>query len=83
MNPKAVKDLKQFIKNELEPINNKLDGHDEQFSYINEKLDSLTLDMANVQKKTDAIADIRDMLKGTKAQVNDHEERIATLEQAA
>lgn len=82
MDPKTIKELKQILKDELEPVNKKLDRHDNQFSSINEKLDSLTLDMADVQKKTDAIADIRSLLEGTKTQIDDHEDRITSLEAA-
>lgn len=71
----TVKDLKNILKEELEPIKKTLDEH-------TEKLDSLTLDMADVQKKTDAIPDIRSLLEGTKTQIDDHEERITTLEAA-
>ncbi len=82
MDPKAVKALEQILDKKLEPVNNKLDKLSQTIDEHTEKLDSLTLDMSDVQKKTDAIADIRDMLSGTKTQVNDHEERITTLEAA-
>lgn len=89
MDPKTVKKLEQILDKKLEPISRKLDGHETQLNSIgakldehSQKLDSLTLDMADVQKKTDAIADIRSLLVDTKTQIDDHEERITSLEAA-
>lgn len=69
MDKKTLKDLETIFDIKLEPINS--------------KLDALTLDMIDVQKKTDVIADIHDMVKDTRETVEDHEQRIQTLESAA
>lgn len=81
------KDLKQIetildkkldgkLDQKLKPISQKLDEH-------SSKLDALVLDMADVQRKTDAIPDIHSYIKDTSEKVRDHEERIEALEAAA
>lgn len=78
------------ISTKLDEHTVKLDNHDKTFNSINQrlgevnqKLDSLTLDMIDVQKKTDILPDLYSIIKGTKETVDDHEERIQNLENAA
>ncbi|MDO8486981.1 MAG: hypothetical protein Q7S45_01655 [Candidatus Curtissbacteria bacterium] len=87
---KITKIVRVEIGDALKPVNKKLDGHDSQFKSITKKLDehsqrleSLYLDMTDVQKKTDLLPDIYDIVKGTKEKVDDHEERLQVLENAA
>ena len=68
--------LDKKLDEKLKPINKKLDEH-------SSKLDALTLDMIEVQKKVDVIADIHDIVKGTRETVKDHEQRLEALETAA
>ncbi|OGD86084.1 hypothetical protein A3B51_03565 [Candidatus Curtissbacteria bacterium RIFCSPLOWO2_01_FULL_41_18] len=68
--------LDKKLDQKLESIKKKLDEH-------SDKLDALTLDMIDVQKKTDLLPDLHSMIKGTKEKVDDHEERIQRLENAA
>lgn len=56
---------------------------DQKLEPVNQKLDSLTIDMMNVQKKTDALKDIQSYLVETVEKVEDHEDRIQRLETAA
>lgn len=69
----TLKQIKKVLKDELEPINKKLDEH-------SAKLDSLTLDMIEVQKKTDVLSDLHMYIKDTKEKVDGHEDRIQRLE---
>ena|SRR3989344_4847234 len=71
-------------------IGAKLEEHDSQFKSINakleehsSKLDALTLDMIDVQKKTDIIPDIHSMIKDTREEVDKFEQRVERLETAA
>lgn len=80
MNQKDLNDigalLDQKLDEKLEPIHKKLDEH-------SLKIDSLTRDMIDVQKKTDILPDLFSIVKGTKETVDDHEQRIQNLENAA
>ena len=71
------------LKEELKPIKVILDEHTRKLDEHSERLDSLTLDMINVQKKTDILPDIFDYVKGTKEKVDDLEKRVETLEAAS
>ncbi|OGD95533.1 hypothetical protein A3A48_00755 [Candidatus Curtissbacteria bacterium RIFCSPLOWO2_01_FULL_37_9] len=71
----ALQQIKKILQVELKPVNKKLDEH-------SQKLDSLTLDMIDVQKKTDVLIDIQSYIEDTKEKVDDHEERIQRLENA-
>lgn len=77
----TLKKIEEVLDKKLKPIVKKIDNQDSRFGILEEKIDSLTLDMVEVQRKTDAIADIHDLVKGTREQVKDHEERIAAIEQ--
>ena len=75
---------------QFKSIRTKLDSHDGQFKSIrtkldehSEKLDSLTLDMIMVQKKTDLLPDLHSLIKDTKVKVDELEERVERLETAA
>lgn len=71
-------------KNDLEEIGQLIDQKlDNKLEPINQKLDSLTRDMIDIQKKTDILPDLFSIVKGTKEIVDDHEERIQNLETAA
>lgn len=83
MKKSDLQEIGSLIEEKLEPIKETLDKHTKILSEHSDKLDSLTLDMIEVQRKTDAIADIRDMLEDTKGKVDDHEQRIEVLEHAA
>lgn len=83
MNKSDIQAIGSLIEEKLEPIKKTLNTHTNTLSEVTDKLDSLTLDMIEVQKKTDVIADIHDMLKDTKDKVDDHEQRIKVLEHAA
>ena len=76
MSDVTLKQIKEVLQIELKPINKKLDEH-------STKLDSLTLDMIEVQKKTDVLPGLHSYIKDTKEKVDDHEERIQRLENAA
>ena len=80
MNQKDLSDIgsliDQKLDEKLEPIHRKLDEH-------TVKIDSLTRDMIDVQKKTDILPDLYSLIKGTKEIVDDHEQRIQNLETAA
>jgi len=76
MSDVTLKQLEEVLDKKLEPINKKLDEH-------SDKLDALTIDMADVQKKTDVLADLHSMIKDTKEKVDDHAQRIEVLEHAA
>ncbi len=80
MNQKDLTDIgsliDQKLDEKLEPIHRKLDEH-------TVKIDSLTRDMIDVQKKTDILPDLYSLIKGTKEIVDDHEQRIQNLETAA
>jgi len=76
--------------NQFKSIRTKLDSHDGQFKSIrtkldehSEKLDSLTLDMIMVQKKTYLLPDLHSLIKDTKVKVDELEERVERLETAA
>lgn len=86
----TLKKIEEVLDKKLNPINKKLDEHDQQFRNIatkldehSTKLDSLTLDMIDVQKKTDILPDLYSIVKGTKEIADDHEQRIQNLETAA
>lgn len=66
----TLKKIAEVLDKKLKPINKKLDEH-------SIKLDSLTLDMIRVQKKTDILPDLHSYIK---EKVDDHEERIQRLE---
>ena len=69
-----------MVKSDLKQIEKLLDT---KLEPVNQKLDSLTLDMIDVQKKTDVIADIHSILEDTKEKVEDHEQRLSSLESPA
>ena len=71
----TLKQIKEVIQEELKPINLKLDEH-------STKLDSLTLDMIDVQKKTDILVDVQSLIEESNQKVNNHEDRIQVLENA-
>ena len=73
MNNTDLKQIEVLLDKKLNPIKKTLEEH-------STKLDSLTLDMVDVQKKTDVIADIHSLIGDVKEKVNDHEERISQLE---
>jgi len=68
--------LDKKFDQKLEPIKKKLDEH-------SDKLDALTLDMINIQKKTDVLPDLHSYIKNTKEKVDELEERVERLETAA
>lgn len=80
MDKKTLKDLEMVLDKKLDQ---KLDPIKKVQGEHSSKLDALTLDMIDVQKKTDMIADIHDMLKDTKERVDNHEQRIQTIESAS
>ena len=83
MDKKTLKDLEMVLDKKLDQ---KLDPIKKVQGEHSSKLDALTLDMLDmidVQKKTDMIADIHDMLKDTKERVDNHEQRIQTIESAS
>ena len=80
MDKKTLKDLEMVLDKKLYQ---KLDPIKKVQGEHSSKLDALTLDMIDVQKKTDMIADIHDMLKDTKERVDNHEQRIQTIESAS
>lgn len=89
MNKTDLEQIGALIEEKLEPIKKTLDDHDGQFTSIkktlddhSQKLESLFLDIVDVQKKTDILPDIYDIVKGTKEKVDEHEERIEVLENA-
>lgn len=65
-----------LIEEKLEPIKKTLGEY-------TDKLDALTLDMLDVQKKTDVLPDLHTMIKGTIEEFKGHEQRIEVLETAA
>lgn len=71
MDKKTLKNLEGLLGRKL----------DQKLKPVNSKLDALTLDIIDVQKKTDAIADIHDLVRDASGKVNDHEQRIQTLNQ--
>lgn len=86
----TLKKLVEVLDKKLGPINRKLDKHDGQFRTINAKLDehsqrldSLLLDVVDVQKKTDILPDLYSLIKGTKEKVDEHEDQLQRLEEAA
>lgn len=76
MKKSDLQEIGSLIKENLEPIKKTLSEH-------SDKLDSLTLDMIEIQRKTDAIRDIHALVRDTREAVNDHEQRINILENAA
>ncbi|OGD92808.1 hypothetical protein A2697_04325 [Candidatus Curtissbacteria bacterium RIFCSPHIGHO2_01_FULL_41_44] len=80
MDKKTLKDLEMVLDKKLDQ---KLDPIKKVQGEHSSKLDALTLDMIDVQKKTDMIADIHDMSKDTKERVDNHEQRIQTIESAS
>ena len=83
MDKKTLKDLEMVLDKKLDQ---KLDPIKKVQGEHSSKLDALTLDMLDmidVQKKTDMIADIHDMSKDTKERVDNHEQRIQTIESAS
>ena len=68
--------LDRKFDQELRPIKKVLDEH-------TQRLDSLLLDMIDVQKKTDILPDLHSYIKETKEKVDEHDERIQRLENAA
>lgn len=83
MSPVTLKQLKEALKEELKPINQKLDAHSKQIEVLSTNMDSLILDMVDVQKKTDVLPDIHSLTKETREDVKDHEQRIFMLENTA
>jgi len=65
--------LDKKLDQKLEPIKKTLDEH-------SDKLDALTLDMINVQKKTDVLPDLHSYIKDTKEKVDELGERVERLE---
>lgn len=77
------RDLKQIetildkkLDQKLEPIKKVQGEH-------SSKLDALTLDMIEVQKKTDVLPNLHSYVKDTSDKVKDLEERVEILESAA
>ena len=64
-----LKQMEELLDTKLEPVN--------------QKLDSLTLDMIDVQKKTDVLPDLHSYIKDTSDEVKKLEERIETIESPA
>ncbi len=87
MDKKTVKALELILDKKFDqklgPIKKTLDEHSKKLDEHSQRLDSLLLDIVDVQKKTDILPDIFDILKGTKEKVDQHEERIQNLENAA
>ncbi len=73
MDKKTLNDFERILDSKL----------DQKLKPINSKLDALTLDMIDVQKKTDILPDLHSMIKDTKEKVDEHEQRIEALEHAA
>lgn len=97
MKKSDLQEIGSLIEEKLEPIKETLEKHgrmleqhDNQFKSISakldehtEKLDSLMLDMVDVQKKTDVLPDYHSMIKDTREEIKDHEQRIEALENVA
>ncbi len=90
MKKSDLQEIGSLIEEKLEPIKKTLELHDNQFKSISvkldehsQKLDSLMLDMVDVQKKTDVLPDYHSLIKDTRENVKDHEQRIEALETAA
>lgn len=86
---KITKVVKLEINDALDNVNKKLDDNGNQFMSITSKLDehsikldSLMLDMVDVQKKTDVLPDLHSMIKDTKEKVDELQERVDRLETA-
>lgn len=69
MKKKDLEEIGQLIDQKLEPVN--------------QKLDSLTLDMVDVQNKTNVLKDIQSYMEDTKEKVDNHKHWIQNLENAA
>ena len=67
--------LDKKLDQKLEPIRKTLDEH-------SQRLDSLVLDMVDVQKKTDILPDLYGLIKDNKEKVDKLEERVGSLETA-
>jgi len=65
----TLKKIEDLLDHKLEPVN--------------QKLDSLTLDMIDVQKKTDLLPDLHSLIKDTREKVDELDERVERLETAA
>lgn len=61
-----LKQIEEILDSKLEPVN--------------QKLDSLTLDMIDVQKKTDVIKDLHSYIKDTDHDLKDIQQRVEILE---
>lgn len=83
MSPVTLKQIKEVLKEELKPIKEELDDHSKILGNLSTNIDSLILDMADVQKKTDALPDIHSLIKDTREEVKDHEQRLRILENTA
>lgn len=86
----TLKKIEDVLDKKLKPIKAKLNEHDSQFSSISQKLDrhtdkldALTIDMIDVQKKTDVLPDLHSYIKDTKEKVDELEKRVERLETAA
>ncbi|OGD94034.1 hypothetical protein A2697_03415 [Candidatus Curtissbacteria bacterium RIFCSPHIGHO2_01_FULL_41_44] len=72
----TLEQIKEVLQEELKPINKKLAEH-------SVKLDSLTLDIIDVRKKTDILPDLYSLIKDNKEKTEEQDERIQRLENAA
>ena len=71
---KKIEDvLDKKLDQKLRPINTKLEEH-------SSKLDALTLDVIDIQKKTDVLPDLHSYIKNTKEKVDELEKRVDRLE---
>ncbi len=73
MNKLDLKQIEELLDKKLESIKKTLEEH-------SSKLDALTLDMIEVQKKTDLLPDLHSYIKDTSDKVKEIEERVETLE---
>ena len=69
MNKADLKQIEKLLDTKLEPIN--------------QKLDSLMLDMIDVQKKTDILPDLYSLIKDTRDKVKELKQRVGVLESPA
>ncbi len=69
MDKSDLKQIEELLDTKLEPVN--------------QKLDSLTLDMIDVQKKTDVLVDLQSYIEDTSEKTKNLEKRVEKLEHQA
>lgn len=74
--------IDEQLQKRLKPISRKLDEHSRKLDEHSRKLDALTLDVINVQQKTDLIPDLHSMIVDTRDKVLELDQRVTVLENA-